>query len=564
MHERHFAFWPEGVPRTIEVPSHPVHANLARTAARVPEAAAISYYGTRITYRQLDDDVQRLAGYLQGVAGVARGDRVPLVMQNSPHFVLAYYAILRADAVVVPLSPMLKAADLARIFAELDARVVIAGREQMETITSLLAERSLAQALVANYADRIDPAAVPAGLILPAVADPASPPPSLQPGMIDMSRALAVNLTPAPSRAGADDLAVIPYTSGSTGELRGCMHTHRTVQSNIYAYAAWNPLDETSVMLGTLPFFHVTGMQAVMNATILAGACNMILTRWDADATLLLTEKNRITQWRLITTMLIDLMSRPSFTAERLRSLRRIGGGGAAMPEALAKRLHDITGLEYVEGYGLSETMAATHINPFHRAKRQCLGIPFIGVDSLVVDPETLAPLPPGEVGEIVIRGPQVFKGYWKKPELTAAAFAEIAGQRYFRSGDLGYVDADGYYMLVDRVKRMVNAAGFKIWPAEIEALLHAHPSVSEACVVAIPDARRGETAKAVIVPRGGEGAIDIAEIRAWLAGRLSAYKVPTEYAIVAELPRLASGKVDWRRVQDAERRRLGEEGQVT
>ena len=223
------------------------------------------------------------------------------------------------------------------------------------------------------------------------------------------------------------------------------MHTHRTVQSNIHAYAAWNPLDETAVILGALPFFHVTGMQAVMNATILAGACNTILTRWDADVTLLLTERDRISQWRLITTMLIDLMSRPSFTAEHLRSLKRIGGGGASMPEALAKRLYEITGLEYVEGYGLSETMAATHINPFQRAKRQCLGMPFIGVESLVIDPETLAIMPQGEVGEICIRGPQVFKGYWKKPELTAAAFIEIAGKRYFRSGDYVYSDADGY-----------------------------------------------------------------------------------------------------------------------
>jgi fatty-acyl-CoA synthase len=562
MQERHFAFWPEGVPRQVDVPAHAVHDNLERRAARVPDAIAISYYGTQISYRELARDVERLAGYLQRRMGVARGDRVPLVMQNSPHFVIAYYAILRADAVVVPLSPMLKADDLARIFAELDARVVIAGREQVATVAGLLAESEIAQAVIANYADRIDPSAVPDGLSLPAVVDPASPPPALGPGMTGMCAALAADLAPSPSLAQPDDLAVIPYTSGSTGESRGCMHTHRTVQSNICAYAAWNPLDETSVFLGALPFFHVTGMQGVMNVSLMAGARTTIMTRWDADTALLLTELDGITQWRLITTMLIDLMSRPRFTAGHLRLLKRIGGGGAAMPEALAKRLYEVTGLEYVEGYGLSETMAATHINPFHRAKRQCLGMPFIGVESLVVDSETLAIMPQGEVGEIVIRGPQVFTGYWKKPELTAAAFIEIAGKRYFRSGDLGYVDADGYYFLVDRVKRMVNASGFKIWPAEIEALLHAHPAVSEACVVAIPDVRRGETAKAVIVPKAGE-AIDPAEIKSWLASRLSSYKVPTDYALVTELPRLASGKVDWRRVQDAERRRVTE-GQGT
>lgn len=561
MGEHHFAFWPEGVPRRLDPPAHPIHANLARTAERVPDACAISYYGTRISYRELAHDVERLAGYLQRELGVKCGGRVPLVMQNSPHLVIAYYAILRADAVVVPLSPLLKSDDLARIVTELDARVMIAGREQAASIAALLEAGCIQTALLATYADRVRAEQVPDGLRLPAAADPASALPALGDGMVDLAEAMRAGLMPGPSVATPGDLAVIPYTSGSTGESRGCLHTHRTVQSNIHAYAQWNPMDETTVVLGVLPFFHVTGMQAVMNACILTGACNAIMTRWDADAALLLTEHERIGQWRLITTMLIDLMSRPGFTSERLRSVKRIGGGGAAMPEALAKRLHEVTGLDYVEGYGLSETMAATHINPFHRAKRQCLGIPFIGVESLVIDPQTGAELPDGEVGEIIIRGPQVFSGYWKKPELTAAAFIEIGGKRYFRSGDLGYVDTDGYYFIVDRVKRMVNASGFKIWPAEIEALLHAHPAVSEACVVAIPDARRGETAKAVIVPKAGQAPIDVAELKTWLAARLSAYKVPTAYALVTELPRLASGKVDWRRVQEAERRQMEGQG---
>jgi fatty-acyl-CoA synthase len=221
----------------------------------------------------------------------------------------------------------------------------------------------------------------------------------------------------------------------------------------------------------------------------------------------------------------------------------------------LARRLEETTGLAYVEGYGLSETMAATHINPPDRPKRQCLGIPFIGVDSRIIDPETGRELATGEVGEIVICGPQVFAGYWRKPGLTEAAFVTIEGKRYFRSGDLGYVDEDGYYFLVDRLKRMINAAGLKIWPAEIEALLHAHPAVSQACVIAVPDPRRGETAKAIIVSKAGTEPAGAGEIKAWLASRLAAYKVPTQYAFAERLPQLASGKVDWRQVQEDERR---------
>jgi fatty-acyl-CoA synthase len=198
--------------------------------------------------------------------------------------------------------------------------------------------------------------------------------------------------------------------------------------------------------------------------------------------------------------------------------------------------------------------MAATHANPTHRPKRQCLGIPFMGVESLVIDPVTGAELAQGEVGEIVVAGPQVFLGYWRKPELTEAAFLKIDGKRYLRTGDLGYVDEEGYFFLVDRLKRMINAAGLKIWPAEIEALLHAHPAVGQACVVAVPDPRRGETAKAIIVRKAGAEAVGADDIKAWLADRVAAYKVPTQYAFADALPLLASGKVDWRSVQDHER----------
>jgi fatty-acyl-CoA synthase len=380
----------------------------------------------------------------------------------------------------------------------------------------------------------------------------------------DWSTALAADLRPSPSLVDADDLAVIAYTSGSTGESRGCMHTHRTVQANVQAYAYWSPMDEHCVNLGALPFFHVTGMQTVLNATINAGAINVVMTRWDAGTALALTGRERITHLRLITTMMIDLMSRPDFQRDSIRSVRRIGGGGAAMPEALARRLHEETGLAYVEGYGLSETMAATHLNPPDRPKRQCLGIPFIGVESHVVDPETGREVPQGEIGEIVIAGPQVFMGYWRKPELTAATFMTLDGKRYLRSGDLGFVDEEGYFFLVDRLKRMINAAGFKVWPAEIEALLHAHPAVAQACVVAVPDPRRGETAKAVIVRKAGNGTeLEAGDIKAWLGERLAAYKVPAHYAFADELPVLASGKVDWRRVQEEERQAMsnGSEG---
>ena len=221
------------------------------------------------------------------------------------------------------------------------------------------------------------------------------------------------------------------------------------------------------------------------------------------------------------------------------------------MPAALAKRLEEM-GLIYAEGYGLTETMAQTHCNPRAHAKRQCLGIPVCDVESLVVDPETLRELPLGEVGEIVSRGPQVFEGYWNNPEATAAAFVEIGGERYFRTGDLGRIDEDGYFFIVDRLKRMINASGFKVWPSEVEAILYGHPAIKEVCVVAAKDPYRGETVRAVVVLRP-EFRVSTGEeaIIAWARENMAAYKVPRLISFVDALPRSGTGKILWRTLQE-------------
>jgi acyl-CoA synthetase (AMP-forming)/AMP-acid ligase II len=231
-----------------------------------------------------------------------------------------------------------------------------------------------------------------------------------------------------------------------------------------------------------------------------------------------------------------------------------IGGGGAAMPEAVAQRLLDQFGLRYVEGYGLTETAAPSHTNPPDAPKRQCLGIPFIGVDSRVVDPDTLQELSVGESGEIVTHGPQVFKGYWKRPDATDAAFFERDGKRFFRTGDMGRVDEEGYFFMTDRLKRMINASGFKVWPAEVEALMFRHPAIQEACVIAAKDAYRGETVKAVVVLRASHQGQETEEsIIAWCRDNMAAYKVPRLVSFVDALPKSGSGKVMWRALQEAE-----------
>jgi len=543
MFDRHFAHWPPGQPRTLELPRETVYANLAASAARQPERAAIDYYGRRIAYRDLKREVDALAGFLQQRCGVARGDRVLLYLQNSPQFVIGYYAILRADAVVVPVNPMNLTDELTHYVEDSRARVAIVGQDVLARIESL----GLSRLVVASYAD-----------YLPDETD--LPLPGFLKGSQGSSAwkdAIHANLAPAPHAAGPDDLAVMPYTSGTTGKPKGCMHTHSSVQATTVPYLNWRGVQDGAVVLCALPMFHVTGMQAGMNSPIHLGATMVILSRWDRDCAAMQIERARVTNWSAITTMMVDFLSNPKLSSYDLSSLRVLGGGGAAMPEALARKLEDVIGLPFVEGYGLSETMAPSHINPPQRPKRQCAGIPFFNTDARVIDVESLSELAPNQVGEIIVHGPQVFRGYWNQPQATAEAFVLHDGKRFFRTGDLGYYDEEGYFFITDRLKRMLNCAGFKVWPAEVEAMLYAHPAIQEACVIGARDAYRGETVKAVIVLKPqAKGAVLAQEIMEWARGKMAAFKVPRIVEFVDELPRTATGKILWRKLQEEENRK--------
>ncbi len=555
MFDRHFQVWPKRLPRSLSVPETTLPYNLEVTARRYPRNRAIVYYGKALTYADLATEVERLAGFLQRRLGVARGDRVLLCMQNSPQFVIAYYAILRADAVVVPVNPMNRAGEMEHLVADTGAKTALFGQELLPVMQVVLAQGRLPNAVVAAYSDYADEnfdLPIPDAVRAPArsAADIAAM------GIANVfvwRDALAAHERPGPALATPDDYAVFPYSSGTTGHPKGCMHTHRTVMTTLVGGEEWNPMPADATHLVTLPLFHVTGMQSSMNMPIYTGGAMVMMTRWDRRVAASLIQREKISRWRNITTMVIDLVNDPDVAKYDLSSLVGIGGGGAAMPEVVSERLHAMTGLDYVEGYGMSETMAATHINPIERPKRQCLGIPVFDVDSRVVSVETGEELPPGEVGEIVIAAPQLFKGYWNDPQGTAAALFERDGKTFLRTGDLGYYDEEGYFFLVDRVKRMINASGFKVWPAEVEAMMLRHPAIAQVCIVAAPDPRRGETVKACVVPREGVAA-DEAGIIAWCHANMAAYKCPTLVEIRGSLPQSATGKVQWRELQQQQR----------
>jgi fatty-acyl-CoA synthase len=536
--------------------------NLAISALRYPDKVALVFMGRVWTYRELMASAERLAGQLRGL-GVQAGDRVVLDMQNCPQLVITHFAILRIDAVVVPVNPMNRAEELKHYITDPDTKVAVTTADLAPVLAQASAalppEQRLKNLVVTQFTDVFDPAVV-GPEDMPEAWRPWLLPvrdlPALASGQVhawaDLMLATAVDLPPP--QAKTDDLAILPYTSGTTGLPKGCMHTHGTIMHNAMSSGLWGNGTPENVTLCVVPMFHITGMVSVMHTSILLGASLVLMPRWDRDVAGHLISKWAVTHWTNIPTMVIDLLGSPNMDRYDLRSLVYIGGGGAAMPEAVAQRLRDQFGLRYVEGYGLTETAAPSHTNPPDTPKKQCLGIPFMSVESRIVDPETLVELPPGESGEIVISGPQVFKGYWKRPEATAAAFFERDGFLFFRSGDMGRVDEEGYFFMTDRLKRMINASGFKVWPAEVEALMFRHPAIQEACIIATRDAYRGESVKAVVVLRQDhKGQVSEQDIIDWCRENMAVYKMPRAVSFVDALPKSGSGKVMWRALQEAE-----------
>jgi fatty-acyl-CoA synthase len=280
----------------------------------------------------------------------------------------------------------------------------------------------------------------------------------------------------------------------------------------------------------------------------------VVMTRWNRDMAGELIQRYGITHWTNISTMVVDFLSNPNVSKYDISTLGAIGGGGAPLPEAVGEKLFQLTGVKYAEGYGLSETISQTHFNPPDRPKLQCMGIPSFDVDSRIIDPDTLQYKSVNEEGEVVVHGPQVFEGYWNSPQETANSFINIDGKRFFRTGDIARFDEEGYYFMVDRVKRMINTAGYKVWPSEIESLIYKHPAVQQACVIGIPDNRRGENVKALIVLHAKDkGQVKEQDIIEWAKAHMAAYKYPRIVEFIDQLPVSASGKILWRKLQEEE-----------
>lgn len=552
-------FWPKGVPEELRVPQVTLNHYLLTAAQRYPNKPALIFCQREISYAELHNSVEAMAAWLQQELGVQRGDRVLLMSQNSPEFVMAYFATLRAGAAIVPVNPMSTLLEVQYYAEDSGARVAFVAQDLLPHVQPLLKSAGgahLESLITYGYTAGLTPEGIQD---LPEAMRYATEPAS-HPDIYAFAQALAWQGAVQETGVGPDDLAVLPYTSGTTGHPKGCYHSHSTMLASNLASQVWRGLNVDSVFLAVAPLFHMLGMQNGMNMPLTLGATIVLMPRWNAAQAVELVERCRVTAWTAPPAMVLEFFAQPSAQTRDLSSLALLSGGGAAMPESVAAMLAERFGLSYNEAYGLTETAAFLHANPMHRGKRQCLGIPTQSVESRIIDPATLQELPQGEVGELVTRGPQVMKAYWRNEAATRAAFIELDGKQFFRTGDLALVDEEGYFFMRDRLKRMINVSGYKVWPAEVEAMMYEHPAVYEACIIGKPDVKRGESVVALVVLNPShEGEVSEQDIIDWARERMAVYKAPREVRFVNELAKSGTGKIMWRELQEQENKRSTE-----
>ena len=555
--------WPRGLPRDARVP-HATYMHYLDTAAlRYPDKPAVIYGGGVLTYAALQRRVTAMAGFLQQTLGVQPGDRVLLISQNCPQWVVAYYAILRAQAAVVPVNPMSTAGEIAGYQQDSGASVAFVAQEFLANVVPCLQAHGggLQHGVVHAYSDA-----------LPGEGADADLPEVVTAPRLPLSHAclhafedvLALAQPPLPYQGQPEDLAVLPYTSGTTGHPKGCMHSHRSLLAANVTSQQWRSLHADVTVLCVAPLFHMLGLQNAMNLPLTLGATVVMMPRWNAAVAARLMERYRVTTWAAPPAMVIDFFAHPDAATRDLSSLSLLSGGGAAMPEAIAKLLFERFGLSYNEAYGLSETASFLLANPVHRGKRQCLGVVTPGVDARIIDPETLQEVAPGEQGELVARGPQVMSGYWRNDDANATAFIELDGQRFFRTGDLATQDEEGYFFMKDRLKRMINVSGYKVWPAEVENVMYRHPAIHEACIVGVPDAQRGERVVGLVVLKPEHrGHLTEQALIDWGREQMAVYKAPRDIRFLDSLPKSGAGKILWRELQNQERASATQAGAI-
>ncbi len=532
-------FYDLGVPPTLTYPEIALPEVVRRAARRYGTREGLLFFGRALSYAELDGLTDRFAAGLQAL-GVRRGTPVSLHLPNCPQFVIAYYGILKAGGVVVPHNPLYTEPEIAQQLTHAKVQVAVTLSLMYRRVAAAsrgTAVRTIVSTGIQEYMPPL------LRLLYPLKARREGQWVTVRrtPGVRAFADVLRTG-APASVDVSWEEPAMYLYTGGTTGVPKAAVLTHRNLISNMIQTASWDtglrPGPERS--LGVLPFFHSYGMTAVMNSSLWTGTPIILVPRFDRKMVLETIARYRPTQFSGVPTMYGALLTHQALKKDDLRSIRVCISGAMGLPQEVQRGWEAASGGTLVEGYGLTEASPVTHCNPIRGSRRPgSIGVPYPDTDAGIVNPETGVPLPPGEVGELVVRGPQVMRGYLDDPEETARALRE----GWLFTGDMARMDTDGFFYIVDRRKEMINVGGLKVFPREVEEVVYKHPAVREACAVGVPDPLKGEVVKVFLTLREGKTAPPD-EIIAFCRDRLAPHKVPTTVEYRETLPKSAIGKI--------------------
>lgn len=546
------AHYPPEVPHTLTYPNMPVQDYLTKAYRKFPKKIAIHFMGRELSYEELYQSSMKFANYLQKL-GIQKGDRVSIMLPNCPQAVISFYGILYAGGVVVMTNPLYTEREIAYQMKDSGARAIIGLDILFPRISKVLKETDLENVIVTGIKDYL---AFPKNLVYPFIQ-------KKQYGMNVKVEHRGINhlfteimKTAQPTVAETpfdfdEDLALLQYTGGTTGSPKGVMLTHKNLISNATMCDSWlyKTTDGEETIIGIIPLFHVYGLTTVLILSVMQGNKMVLLPKFDPETALKTINKQKPTLFPGAPTLYIGLMNHPDIAKYDLSSIEACLSGSAPLPAEVQEKFEALTGGKLVEGYGLTETSPVTHSNlVWGERTKGSIGLPYPDTDCKIFQTGTTNPIPNGEIGEIAIKGPQVMKGYWNKPEETAATIVD----GWLLTGDLGYMDEEGHFFIVDRKKDMIIAGGFNIYPREIEEVLYEHEAVQECVVAGIPDPYRGETVKAYIVLKEGYTVTE-EEFNQYCREHLASFKVPRVYEFRKELPKTAVGKILRRSLVDEE-----------
>lgn len=547
----------KSVPHRIDYPDISLCQLLEHSAQKHPGSIATVFFGAKLTYRQLDDAVNAFSAALASL-GIKKGDRVALLLPNCPQVLIAYYGTLKAGAIVVPTNPLYVESELQHQFNDAEVQTVVTLTRFYPLVKRVQPKTAIRNIIVANIKDYFPPAL--RFLFTLAKEKKEGDRVEIDRGhgnyrFLDLLRQHTGQVYQAPVSSG--DVALLQYTGGTTGTAKGAMLTHRNLVANTMQAASWltDVKEAGEVFLCVIPFFHVYGMTTAMNLGVYLAGTLVMLPRFQLDEVLKTINKYRPTIFPGVPTMYVAINNNPQIGKYHVKSIRACLSGAAPLPVEVQQRFETLTGGRLVEGYGLTEASPVLHANPIYGLRKAgSIGLPVPDVEAKIVDVETgLSELGIGEIGEIVVRGPQVMKGYWNQPVETA----NVVRDGWLYTGDIGKMDEDGFFYIVDRKKDIVIAGGYNIYPRDVEETLYSHPKIREAVVAGIPDQYRGETLKAYVVLREGCSATE-QEIIDFCRDKMARYKVPTAVEFRAELPKTLVGKFLRRVLVEEEKRKLG------